>query len=301
MIPPMRVVIAGSSGLVGTALVPLLRQGGHDVIRLVRRRPTAPDERGWDPPSGRLDDDALEGADAVVNLCGVGIGDKRWSGEYKQQLRDSRVVPTEVLATAVAERGVPVLLNASGANYYGDTGDRTVDENDPPGDGFLSEVCRDWEAATAAAQDGGARVVIARNGVVISPSGGLMGRLRPIFALGLGGRLGSGRQYMPWISLEDAVGVIRFALEQESIRGPVNAVGPVAATNAEFTRALGDALHRPAVLVVPELALKAARGTELAEELVLTGPRVHPTVLEKHGYPFAHPTIGAALRAAVES
>jgi len=297
----MRVVIAGSSGLVGTALVPLLRQGGHDVIRLVRRRPTAPDERGWDPPSGRLDDDALEGADAVVNLCGVGIGDKRWSGEYKQQLRDSRVVPTEVLATAVAERGVPVLLNASGANYYGDTGDRTVDENDPPGDGFLSEVCRDWEAATAAAQDGGARVVIARNGVVISPSGGLMGRLRPIFALGLGGRLGSGRQYMPWISLEDAVGVIRFALEQESIRGPVNAVGPVAATNAEFTRALGDALHRPAVLVVPELALKAARGTELAEELVLTGPRVHPTVLEKHGYPFAHPTIGAALRAAVES
>ncbi|MDQ3150399.1 MAG: TIGR01777 family oxidoreductase [Actinomycetota bacterium] len=297
----MRVVIAGSSGLVGTALVPLLRQGGHDVIRLVRRRPTAPDERGWDPPSGRLDDDALEGADAVVNLCGVGIGDKRWSGEYKQQLRDSRVVPTEVLATAVAERGVPVLLNASGANYYGDTGDRTVDENDPPGDGFLSEVCRDWEAATAAAQDGGARVVIARNGVVISPSGGLMGRLRPIFALGLGGRLGSGRQYMPWISLEDVVGVIRFALEQESIRGPVNAVGPVAATNAEFTRALGDALHRPAVLVVPELALKAARGTELAEELVLTGPRVHPTVLEKHGYPFAHPTIGAALRAAVES
>jgi uncharacterized protein (TIGR01777 family) len=297
----MRVVLAGSSGLVGTALVPLLRQAGHDVVRLVRRRPTVPDERGWDPPTGRLDDDALESADAVVNLCGVGIGDRRWTGEYKQQLRDSRVVPTEVLAAAVAERGVPMLLNASGANYYGDTGERTVDETEPAGRGFLAGVCQDWEAATAAAQDAGARVVLTRSGVVISRSGGLVGQLRPIFALGLGGRLGSGRQFMPWISLEDAVGVIRFALEQESVRGPVNVVGPNAATNAEFTRALGEALHRPAALVVPGLALKAARGAELAEELVLTGPRVRPMVLEKHGYPFAHPTIDAAVTAAVET
>ena len=297
----MRVVIAGSSGLVGTALVPLLRQGGHDVVRLVRRRPTTPDERGWDPPAGRIDDDALDGADAVVNLCGVGLGDKRWTGEYKQRLRDSRVVPTEVLAAAVAQRGVPVLLNASGANYYGNTGNRIVDETDPAGRGFLAGLCRDWEAGTTAAQDAGARVVITRNGAVISPSGGLMGRLRPIFALGLGGRLGSGRQYLPWISLEDAVGIIRFALEQESVHGPVNVVGPNAATNAEFTRALGTALHRPAVLVVPGFALKIAQGHELAEELVLAGPRVRPAVLEEHGYPFAHPTIGAALRVAVES
>ncbi len=296
----MRVVVAGSSGLVGTALVPLLRQGGHDIVRLVRRRPAVPDERGWDPPAGRIDDDALDGADAVVNLCGVGLGDKRWTGEYKQQLRDSRVVPTEVLAAAVAEHGVPVLLNTSAANYYGATGDRTVDETDPAGHGFLAGVCRDWEAATAAAHDAGARVVITRSGVVISRSGGLVGQLRPLFALGLGGRLGSGRQFMPWISLDDTVGVIRFALEQESIRGPVNVVGPNAATNAEFTRALGEAVHRPAVLVVPGLALKAARGAELAEELVLGGPRVHPAVLEKHGYPFAHPTIGAALTAAVQ-
>ena len=297
----MRVVVAGSSGLVGTALVPLLRQGGHDVVRLVRRRPTVPDERGWDPPTGRLDGDALEGADAVVNLCGVGIGDRRWTGEYKQQLRDSRVVPTEVLAAAVAERRVPVLLNASGANYYGNTGDRPVDETEPAGRGFLAGVCRDWEAATAAAQDAGARVVITRSGVVISRSGGLVGQLRPIFALGLGARLGSGRQFMPWISLDDAVGVIRFALEQESVRGPVNVVGPEPATNAEFTRALAEALHRPAALIVPGLALKAARGAELAEELVLTGPRVRPIVLEKHGYPFAHPTIDAAVTAAVET
>jgi uncharacterized protein (TIGR01777 family) len=271
------------------------------VVRLVRRRPTVPDERGWDPPTGRLDDDALEGADAVVNLCGVGIGDRRWTGEYKQQLRDSRVVPTEVLAAAVAERRVPVLLNASGANYYGNTGDRPVDETEPAGRGFLAGVCRDWEAATAAAQDAGARVVITRSGVVISRSGGLVGQLRPIFALGLGARLGSGRQFMPWISLDDAVGVIRFALEQESVRGPVNVVGPEPATNAEFTRALAEALHRPAALIVPGLALKAARGAELAEELVLTGPRVRPIVLEKHGYPFAHPTIDAAVTAAVKT
>ena len=297
----MRVVLAGSSGLVGTALVPLLRQAGHDVVRLVRRRPTVPDERGWDPPTGRLDDDALESADAVVNLCGVGIGDRRWTGEYKQQLRDSRVVPTEVLATAVAERRVPVLLNAAGANYYGNTGDRPVDETEPAGRGFLAGVCQDWEAATAAAQDAGARVVLTRSGVVISRSGGLVGQLRPIFALGLGGRLGSGRQFMPWISLDDAVGVIRFALEQESVRGPVNVVGPEPATNAEFTRALAEALHRPAALIVPGLALKAARGAELAEELVLTGPRVRPIVLEKHGYPFAHPTIDAAVTAAVKT
>lgn len=299
MIHGMRVVIAGSSGLIGTALVPLLRQRGHDVIRLVRRRPTAPDERGWDPQAGRLDDDALDHADAVVNLCGNHLG-RRWSGEYKQRIRDSRIVPTEVLATAVAERGVPVMVSASGSNYYGDTGDRTVDETDPLGTGFMAQVCHDWEAATAAAAEAGARVVCTRSGVVIAPGGGLIGEIRPFFALGLGGRLGSGHQYMPWISLEDEIGVIRFALEHEALSGPVNAVGPAPATNAEFTRALGEALHRPAVLAVPGFALKIARGPELVEELVLTGPRVHPAVLEKHGYPFAHPTIGAALAAAVE-
>jgi len=298
--PGMRVVIAGSSGLVGTALVPLLRQGGHDVVRLVRRMPTAPDERGWDPPAGRMDDDALDGADAVVNLCGNELG-KRWSGEYKQRMRDSRIVPTEVLAAAVAERGVPVMVNASGTNYYGDTGDRTVDETGPRGRGFMADLSHDWESATAVARDSGARVVCTRSGPVLTPRAGLLGEIRPFFALGLGGRLGSGRQYMPWISLEDEIGVILFALEHEALDGPVNAVGREPVTNAEFTRALGEALHRPAVLVVPGFALKIARGAELVEELVLTGPRVKPAALEKHGYPFVHPTIGVALRAAVES
>jgi len=295
----MRIVVAGSTGLIGTALVPLLRQGGHEVLRLVRRRPSAPDERGWDPPAGTIDDDALEGADAVVNLCGVGLGDGRWTGEYKQLLRDSRIAATEVLAAAVAERGVPVLVNASGANYYGDTGDRAVDETEPRGTGFLADLCADWEAATAAAK--GARVVTLRSGVVISPAGGLVGQLRPIFALGLGGRLGSGRQYLPWISLDDEVGVIRFLLEQDAVSGPVNATGPETVTNAEFTSAFGAALHRPAVLVVPGFALRLVRGAELVEELILTGPRVVPAVLERHGYRFAHPTIDAALTAAVGS
>lgn len=294
----MRVVIAGSSGLIGTALVPLLRQAGHEVMRLVRRWPVAPDERGWDPPAGRLDDDALDGADAVVNLCGNHLG-KRWTGEYKQRIRDSRVVPTEVLATAVAERGVPVLVNASGTNYYGDTGDATVDETGPLGSGFMAQLCHDWEAATRPAADAGGRVVCTRNGAVMTRSGGLVAEMRPFFALGLGGRLGSGRQHLPWISLEDEIGVLRFVLEHDSVRGPVNAVGLQPATNADFTRALAAALHRPAALVVPGFALKLARGAQLVEELALTGPRVRPAVLEKHGYPFAHPTIDDAMVAAV--
>lgn len=295
----MRVVIAGSAGLIGTTLVPLLRQAGHEVLRLVRRRPSAPDERGWDPPAGTLDEGALDGADAVVNLCGVNLGDKRWSGEFKQLLRDSRIVPTEVLAAAVAEHRVPVLVNAAGSNIYGDTGDHVVDETAPSGSGFLAELCRDWEAATAAARDGGARVVTLRTGPVLSPSGGLVGELRPFFALGLGGRLGDGRQYLSWISLDDAAGAICFLLEHEDVSGPVNVTGPAPVTNAEFTRAFGEALNRPAVLVVPGSALRIARGSELADQVALVGQRAVPAVLERHGYAFAHPTVGAALAAAL--
>ncbi|MQA15891.1 MAG: TIGR01777 family protein [Pseudonocardiaceae bacterium] len=295
----MRVVIAGASGLIGTTLVPLLRGAGHEVVRLVRRRPSAPDERGWDPPAGTLDPGALDGADAVVNLCGVNLGDKRWSGEFKQLLRDSRIVPTEVLATAVAERGIPALVNAAGSNVYGDTGDHIVDETAPPGTGFLAELCRDWEAATAAARNGGARVVSLRTGPVLSPAAGLVGELRPFFALGLGGRLGDGRQYLPWISLDDAAGAICYVLEHEDVSGPVNLTGPAPVSNAEFTRAFGEALNRPAVLVVPGIALRIARGAELADELALSGQRAVPAALERHGYEFEHPTLDAALTAAL--
>lgn len=296
----MRVVVAGSSGLIGTTLVPLLRRAGHEVLRLVRRSPSAPDERGWDPPDGTLDEGALDGVDAVVNLCGVNLGDRRWSGEFKQLLRDSRIVPTEVLAAAVAEHRVPVLVNAAGSNIYGDTGDRVVDEAAPPGTGFLAELCRDWEAATGAARRARARVVNLRTGPVISPSGGLVGELRPYFALGLGGRLGDGRQYLSWISLDDAAGAIRFVLEHAEVSGPVNVTGPAPVTNAEFTRAFAAALNRPAVLVVPGFAVRIMRGGELADQVALIGQRAVPAALERHGYEFAHPTVGAALTAALD-
>ncbi len=295
----MRVVIAGSSGLIGTALVALLRQAGHDILRLVRRPARAPDERAWDPPSATMEAGTLEGVDAVVNLCGSAMGNRRWSGEVKQAIRDTRIVPTEVLAAAIAEHGVPVLVNASGVGYYGDTGDRQVDESASLGSGFLAQVCRDWESATAAAEQAGTRVVRARTGLVISPSGGLMGRLKPLFALGLGGRLGSGRQYMPWISLDDEVGAIRFALENE-IAGPMNLSGPEPVTNAEFTNTVGEMMHRPAPFVVPGFALRLILGAELVDEMILTGQRAVPAALRKHGYRFQHPTLRAALTAALE-
>lgn len=295
----MRVAIAGSSGLIGTALVALLRQAGHDVLRLVRRPPRGPDERAWDPSAATMDAGTLEGTDAVVNLCGSAMGNRRWSGEVKQAIRDSRIGPTEVLAAAVAEHGVPVLVSASGVGYYGDTADREVDETSPLGSGFLAQVCRDWEAATAPAVRAGARVVRVRTGLVISGAGGLMGQLKPLFAVGLGARLGSGAQYMPWISLDDEVGAIRFALEHDELSGPVNLSGPDPVTNAEFTRAVGEAMHRPTPLVVPGFALRLIRGAELVDEMVMSGQRAVPSVLCKYGYPFQHATLRAALAAAL--
>ena len=296
----MRVLVAGSSGLIGTALVAQLRAAGHDVLRLVRRAPAAPDERGWDPPAGRIDEGSFDGVDAVINLNGVGIADRPWSGARKQLIRDSRNVPTEVLALAVAEHGVPALLNASGINYYGDTGSRLVDETAPAGDGFLAEVCRDWEAATAPASAAGARVVLLRTAAVYSPAGGMLRPLRPLFKLALGGRIGSGKQYSPWISLDDDIGAIRFLTEHDEISGPVNLAGPELVTNAEFTAALAAAVKRPAPLVVPAFALKAVLG-QMAEELVLTGPRAEPAKLLAAGYPFRHRTVAEALAAAVGS
>ena len=294
----MRVLVAGSSGLIGTALVAQLRATGHDVLRLVRRRPSAPDERGWDPPAGRIDNGAFDGVDAVVNLNGVGIGDRPWSGARKQLVRDSRNVPTDVLATAVAEHGVATMLSQSGINIYGDTGERVVDESAPPGRGFLADVCREWEAATAPAEAAGARVVLMRSAPVLSRSGGIVARLRPLFRLMLGGRLGSGRQYFPWISLDDEIGAVRFLLEHAEVAGPVNLVGPEMVTNAEFTRALAEAVHRPAPFVVPGFALTAALG-QMAHEMVLTGPRAVPAKLTAAGYLFRHPTFKDALAVAV--
>jgi uncharacterized protein (TIGR01777 family) len=297
----VRVVVSGSSGLIGTALVAHLREGGHDVLRLVRREPSAPDERGWDPPAGRIDHGTFDGVDAVVNLGGAGIADRPWSGARRQALRDSRIVPTEVLAAAVAEHGVPTLVSGSAVGYYGNAGGVAVDESAPPGSGFLADLTRDWEAATRAARDGGARVVTLRTGLVLSPAGGLMGPLKLVYKFGLGGKIGSGTQYMPWISLDDEVGAIRFLLEDAGadVSGPVNLTGPQPVTNADFTAALARAVHRPALFSVPAAVLRAlgAQG----EEMLLYGQRAVPAKLEAAGYRFRHATLEEALAAALGS
>ncbi|EKF23347.1 NAD dependent epimerase/dehydratase family protein [Mycolicibacterium hassiacum DSM 44199] len=289
------IAIAGSSGLIGSALVYALRATDHRVLRIVRRAPVNPDEVSWNPETGDIDPAALAGVHAVVNLCGVNVGGRRWSGSFKQSLRDSRISPTEVLSAAVAEAGVPALLNASAVGYYGDTGDRVVDETAAAGTGFLAQLCQDWEAATAAAQQAGARVVLLRTGLVLSQSGGVLGRLRTLFSLGLGGRLGNGRQYMPWISLEDEVRTILFAIAHDELSGPLNLTGPAPVTNAEFTAALGRALHRPTPFAVPGFVLRAAVG-EFADEGLLAGQRAIPAALERAGFEFRHNTIGEALQ-----
>lgn len=296
----MKIAIAGSSGLIGTALVASLRSDGHDVVRLVRRPPAGPDEFQWDPERATVDTHALRGADAVVNLCGVGIGEKRWSGTFKQSLRDSRITPTDVLATEVAAAGVPVLVNASGINFYGDTGNRVVDESSPVGTGFFATLCRDWEQATEAARSAGVRTVLLRSAPVLSRRGGMLERLKLLYSVGLGGRLGSGRQYFPWISMDDEIGAITLALTDDRLAGPANLVGPAPATNAQFNKAMANALHRPAPWVVPKFALTAVLG-ELAKEGLLGGPRAIPQALENAGYTFRHNTIGEALDAVLSA
>lgn len=292
----MRVLVAGSSGLIGTELVTTLRGAGHEVTRMVRRDPTGEDEVRWDPTAGRVPEDALDATDAVVNLCGVGVGDKRWSGSYKQAIRDSRLDPTETIAKAVAARGVRTLVNASAVGYYGDTGSTEVTESHPAGEGFLAQVCVDWERATQAADTAGVRVVHLRTGLVLSAHGGLMDKLRPLYKLALGGRLGDGRQYFPWISLRDEVDAIVFALTTDAVSGPLNLTGPEPVTNREFNSVLASAYSRPAPWVVPGVALKAVLG-EFAEEGVLAGQNAVPRALLDAGYAFTHRTLGQAMSA----
>lgn len=288
------VAVAGSSGLIGSALVYALRATDHRVLRIVRRAPSNADEVFWNPDAGEFDANALRGVDAVVNLCGVNVGQKRWSGAFKQSLRDSRISPTEVLSNAVVDAEVPTLVNASAVGYYGNTGTTPVDESSGPGHNFLARLTVDWEAATDVAARDGARVVLARTGLVMAPSGGMLARIKPLFSLGLGARLGNGRQYVSWISLEDQVRALLFAVSRDDLSGPVNLTGPAPVTNAEFTTALGRSVNRPTALMVPGFVLRAALG-EFADEGVLGGQRVIPAVLERAGFQFHHNTIGEAL------
>jgi uncharacterized protein (TIGR01777 family) len=295
----MKVAVTGSSGLIGTALVAALRADGHEVIRLVRAGPAAADAIAWDPSADRggLDPRSLGGVAAVVHLAGAGLADKRWTPGYQAEIRNSRVRGTRALAGALAAMSTPpaVLLSGSAIGWYGDTGGREVTESDPAGSGFLSEVVRDWEAAAGDAAQAGIRVVTLRSGVVMSPNGGILGRLLPLFRLGLGGRIGTGRQVMSWIGLSDWVASALFLLGRDDISGPVNLTTPSPVSNAEFTSALATAVHRPAVMPVPVPALKLAVGGVSSD--ILSSARVLPQRLLDEGYKFQHPDIAGALAA----
>ncbi|MER8089545.1 MULTISPECIES: TIGR01777 family oxidoreductase [unclassified Streptomyces] len=294
-----RIAVTGASGLIGAALVRSLRADGHEVVRLVRRPARAGDEVEWDPGRGYVDVAGLVGCDAVVHLAGAGVGDHRWTPAYKREIRDSRVLGTTAIAEAVASLDVPpkVLLSGSAIGYYGDTGDRAVDESAPAGEGFLPSVCVEWEAATAAAHEAGVRIAHARTGLVVGREGGAWGRLFPLFRAGLGGRLGNGRQYWSFIALHDEVAALRHILDTESLSGPVNLTGPDPVTNAEVTAAMGRVLHRPTLLTAPAPALRIALG-DFAQD-VLGSQRVLPGKLLDSGFVFAFPGIDAAIRAAL--
>jgi uncharacterized protein (TIGR01777 family) len=291
----MRIVIGGSSGFLGTALVDRLRTGGHEVVRLVRREPAGPGEVAWRPSVEPLDPAAVEGTDAAINLAGAGVADRRWDDGYKELIRSSRVNSTQVLASAIATAKRPprVLLNASAVGFYGNTGDTEVDESSPPGDGYFPDVCRVWEAATGRAEEAGIRVAHLRFGLVLGSAGGLLPPLVRVFQRGLGGPLGNGRQWMPWISLADTVSAIEFLLGSD-VTGAVNVTGPAPVRNADFTRTLGRVLHRPAVLPVPGFALRLVLGEFGGEALV--SQRVLPAVLTGAGYRFEHPDLEPTLR-----
>jgi uncharacterized protein (TIGR01777 family) len=291
----MRVVLTGASGLIGTALADSLRADRHAVTRLVRRAQSGADEVSWRPDKGELDPAALAGADAVVCLSGAGVGDRRWTAAYKATLLSSRLDSVGTVARTMAglDSGPRVLLSASAVGYYGDTGDREVDESAPRGAGFLAEMCGHWEAATAPAEVAGVRVAHLRTGLVLAGNGGLLPRLRRVALLGAAGRLGSGRQFMPWISLADEIAAIRFLLDHD-VSGPVNLTGPDPVRNVELISTLAGLLHRPALVPTPAFALRIVLG-ELAQD-ALTGQRAMPRKLVAAGFTHQHQDLQSALR-----
>ncbi len=293
----MRILVTGSNGLLGRAVSRLLSTSGHNVVPLLRQG--RPGGRGlrWDPDRGQIESTQLHNFDAVIHLAGENIAG-RWSEEKKRRIRDSRVKATRTLCQALARRPTPprVLVAASGVNYYGDRGEELLTEDSPPGEGFLPEVCVQWEAATQPAVEAGIRVVNLRFGMVLSTEGGALPKMLRPFRFGLGGPFGSGRQFMSWITLDDAVSIIRFAVEDEALQGPVNAVSPNPVPNREFARTLGAVLHRPALLPFPGFAARAVLG-EMAEELLLSSIRAAPRRLEDAGYEFKWPDLRNALEA----
>ncbi|MFF0381282.1 TIGR01777 family oxidoreductase [Streptomyces sp. NPDC004286] len=293
-----RIAVAGASGLIGSALVRSLTDDGHQVVRLVRREPQGPDEVRWDPEEQYVDAAGLAGVDAVVNLAGAGIGDRRWTPEYKRVIRDSRVLGTTALAEAAASLPEPprVFVNGSAIGFYGDTGDRITDEEAPPGEGFLPSVCEEWEEAAAPVREAGVRTAFVRTGLVVASGGGAWAKMFPLFKAGLGGRLGDGKQYWSYIALHDEVAAIRHVLDRDDLSGPFNLTAPHPLTNQEITEAMGQVLHRPTPFPVPAAVLKTVLG-EMAGD-VLGSQRVVPTRLLESGFQFAFPGIEDTIRAA---
>jgi uncharacterized protein len=295
----MRIAITGSSGLIGTALGRSLRADGHEVAPVVRSASDDPRAVRWDPAAGTIDAAALEGVDAVVHLAGAGIGDRRWSEARKREIKDSRTTGTDLVARTLAGLSSPpkVLVSASAIGFYGDRGDEVVTELSAPGDDFLAEVVSGWEGATAPAAEAGIRVVHARSGIVLSGDGGVLPRMALPFRFFVGGRLGSGRQWLSWVSIDDEVRVIRFLFDRADVSGPVNVTGPSPVTNAQFTSALGATLHRPTVVPVPAFGPRLVLGREMADELLFVSQRAVPSALTAAGYDFVHHDVATALRA----
>jgi hypothetical protein len=283
---------------VGTELVEVLRSRGYEPLRLVRREPRGADEVRWDPADGSIDLQGLAGITGAVHLAGDNVASGRWTEAKKASIRDSRVQGTELLAGALAQISPrpKVLVSASAVGFYGSRGAEPVDETGSLGDGFLASVCAEWERATRAASSAGIRVVNARIGVVLAADGGALAKMKMPFLLGLGGRIGDGRQYMSWITLSDVVSALVFALGRDDLEGPVNLVAPTPVTNADFTATLGRVLKRPTLLPVPKFALRLGAGAEMADEMLIGGSRVIPAALRAHGFEWEHPTLEPALR-----
>jgi uncharacterized protein len=292
----MKVLISGATGLIGSALIPELESGGHQITRLTRS-PRSGNDVGWNPDAGEIDASRLEGHDAVVHLAGESIGEGRWTQEKKRRILQSRTKGTRLLADTIVNLPEPpnVMVSASAVGYYGDRGNELLREESGPGSDFLAEVCKAWEAAADPAREAGARVVHPRNGVVLSTEGGALARILPIFKLGGGGRIGSGRQWWSWVAIDDVVGAILHALTHDSVEGPVNLGSPNPLTNAGFTRVLGKILNRPTIFPLPAPAARLMLG-EVADALLLASQRMEPARLKESGYEFRYPELEGALR-----
>lgn len=291
------IAITGASGLIGTALAQHLTTQGHRVVRFTRQTSTGSDSIAWNPKTGSIEADKLRGVDAVVHLAGAGIGDKRWTTDYKREILESRTKSTALLASTLADLsdGPKVLLSGSAIGIYGESETATFTEESPAGSGFLADVCVQWEAASAPAEKAGVRVAHLRTGIVLSPKGGALKKLLPLFKLGAGGRMGSGRQWQSWISIDDEIAAIEHLLTS-SATGAVNLTAPSPVTQAEFTKTLARVLKRPSFVPVPSFGPKLLLGSELADALLFTGQKVLPTVLERDGFRFAHADLESALR-----